>query len=328
MVFSPRILYSMLGIRQVSLFSFTKVLHTGSQREGVILCLEDGKGKRGWGEASPFPLFGKETKEDVLEQLECLGRGDPVEAPFPSVVFAWDSALSYWRDPAPQGQIPISALLWGDRKQIFTQAAKRASQGYKTVKVKLSSLSFAEARQVLLALHPYFSLRVDVNRAWTRTESLAFFSYFPSHFFSYVEEPFDEPRRYAEFPFPIAIDESWMETLSWEDMAHLPNMRALIYKPTLRGGEKEAECAWEWTRRRGVQLVLSSSIESPVGLHQIGRLARRLGVQEPLGIDTLSYFQDSTEDSIGSQGWLQIENGDMDLSFARKIWWQDVSCVL
>jgi len=48
----------------------------------------------------------------------------------------------------------------------------------------------------------------------------------------------------------------------------------------------------EWTTKRGVSLVLSSSFESDLGLAHVASIAHRLSLSAPIGIGTYHHLND------------------------------------
>jgi o-succinylbenzoate synthase len=213
---------------------------------------------------------------------------------FPSVAFGVESALLSLLEPKCGGRVEISALLYGSCEQILHQAELKKKEGYKSAKVKVSNLSLDEAFFVLTKLHKDFFLRVDVNRAWSYEESLSVFSSFPKNAFEYIEEPCRDLEKLPLFPFPLAIDESFPRELSLEDLKNLPQLQALIYKPTLQGGLCFCLPLYHWTKAQGIELILSSCFETDLGLYHIAKLSQRLSLKTPLGIGTYEALKRTT----------------------------------
>ncbi|HSX38735.1 MAG TPA: hypothetical protein VLE95_07915 [Chlamydiales bacterium] len=110
--------------------------------------------------------------------------------------------------------------------------------------------------------------------------------------FDYVEEPFQNPNDLAQFPHPLAVDESFPQDLSLAQLESFPTLKALIYKPTIQGGILGCLSLHEWTRKRGISLVLSSSFESDLGLAHVASIAHRLSLSTPIGIGTYHHLND------------------------------------
>ena len=281
-------------------------LATGQIRSGIFLHVTDEKGNSGWGDVAPLPQWSRETLEEALLQLKkkrqeiiqidwtadaCLDTLAELNL-LPSVSFGLESALLSLLKPLSAHSIATSALLMGSLQEILQQAKLRAREGYTSAKLKVSHFTFAEAANVICQLKDQFRLRIDVNRAWRTTDSMEFFSQFPSDAFDYVEEPCQNPHDLALFPHPLAVDESFPQDLSLSELESLPTLKALIYKPTIRGGMVHCLPLHKWAVERGITLVLSSSFESDLGLAHIASMAQRLSLSAPVGIGTYHLLQD------------------------------------
>ncbi len=255
-----------------------------------------------WGEVAPLPGRSRESYKQALTELHtlekiewsqdnCLDQLDQLTL-LPSVEFALESALLSWTDPLELQPIRMSALLMGSPDEIRLAATLRHQEGHVSAKLKVSQLSFTQANTLIEELSD-FSLRIDVNRAWKKEESLQFFSQFPLDRFEFVEEPFSNPHDLIHFTHPLGVDESFPQDLSLEKLETLPTLKTLVYKPTLQGGLLHARPLYAWAQERGIDFVLSSSFETPLGLKAIALLAQRLGVTSSLGLGTL-YHCDTT----------------------------------
>lgn len=294
-----------MQIQVLSLCSYTLPLTNGHMRSGAWLRLVTREGNVSWGDVAPLPFFSRESLREALEELEqkrqrilaidwtvenCLQELAQLDLP-PSGSFGLESALLSLLDPLPgRCVVPTSALLMGSCEEIRACAQPRQREGFTSAKLKVSQLSLREAARLIDELKGLFRLRIDVNRAWTTPESLEFFSQFPLDTFDYVEEPFQNPHDLAQFPHPLAIDESFPQDLSLEQLSSLPTLKALVYKPTIQGGMLHCLPLQKWADEQGIELVLSSSFESVIGLAHIASLGQRLGLRSPMGIGTYHYL--------------------------------------
>ncbi len=294
-----------LKIQKLSLHPYEIPLTTGQMRSGVFLQIFDENGNGAWGEIAPLPKWSKETLPEALIQLNqkqdeilaanwtketCLQELERLEL-LPSVTFGLESALLSLLDPLAEHQVSTSALLMGSPHEILQQAKQRLQEGFISAKLKVSNLRFEEAAQVIHALKDQLRLRIDVNRAWNTEDSLRFFAQFPLDTFDYVEEPFSNPHDLAQFLHPLAVDESYPHDLSLEEMESFPTLKALIYKPTMQGGMLGCMHLKQWAEKRGVEIVLSSSFESDLGLGYVASVAHRLSLPAPVGIGTFHYLE-------------------------------------
>lgn len=293
-----------MKIQIISLHPYAMPLTNGQLRKGILIDIKDDKGNRGWGDVAPLPKWSQETLDDSSKQLiqkqqeimkvdwtthNCLEEIKKLKL-LPSALFGLESALLSMFSPIQEHVIPTSALFMGSPQEIMQQATLRHQEGYTSAKLKVCNLSFEEAAKIIHQLKDKFRLRIDVNRAWKTSESLRFFEQFPLDTFDYVEEPFQNPHDLALFPHPLAVDESFPQDLSLEQLESLPTLKALTYKPTIQGGMTGCMDLHEWTAKRGIKLVLSSSFESDLGLAHIASIAHRLSLSAPVGIGTYYYL--------------------------------------
>lgn len=293
-----------MRIQSLSLYLYSIPLKNEIKRSAALVQLISEEGRCGWGEIAPLPNWSRETLEACLSQLKeqsafifsnewTRENVLPLLASLnflPAASFGIESALLSLLDSFSSSRVPASALLMGTPKQILEQSRQRLSEGWTSAKLKVGHLTLAEAEFVIRQLKDQLRLRIDVNRAWKTEESLQFFSQFPLDAFDYVEEPFQNPLDLALFKHPLAIDESFPDRLTLEDLGSLPTLKALIYKPTIQGGLLHALPLYEWARKNRIEFVLSSSFESDLGLACIGALARYLPGVAPIGIGTYYYL--------------------------------------
>lgn len=293
-----------MKIQTLSLHPYENPLITGAVRSGVLLHLTDEHNFSGWGDIAPLPKWSLETLADSITQINqeqekikkiewtketCLQELIALNL-LPSLSFGLESALLSILDPTSDLKIQTSALFMGTPQEILKQADLRKNEGYISAKLKVGHLSFEEALPLIQQLKDSFHLRIDVNCAWETKDALRFFSNFPLDTFDYIEEPFQNPHDLALFPHPLAVDESFPKNLSLSQLESFPTLKALIYKPTIQGGIAQCITLHEWAKRKKIDLILSSSFESAVGLSHIANMARRLSLSSPIGTGTCHFF--------------------------------------
>jgi len=256
------------------------ILHKISSRS-LYIQLSDAEGNTGWGEVAPLPNWSLETLDQCIEQLKTF-TGQNSRELYPSVSFGLESALLSLFSPLSDYTVPVATLLKGP--DILEEAKLKHQQGYTIAKLKVGLLPFEEAAPLIHELKNIFTLRIDVNRAWSTKESLNFFSQFPLDTFDYVEEPFRNPHDLDLFSHPLAVDESLRDTFTLAQLETIPSLKTLVYKPTLSGGLSHCLPYYKWAKEKNLDFVLSSCFESPLGLSQITAMASRLGLTTPVGI--------------------------------------------
>lgn len=171
--------------------------------------------------------------------------------------------------------------------------------GEKVAKVKVGLYEAVRDGMVvnlLLEAIPDLHLRLDANRARTPLKGQQFAKYVNPdyrHRIAFLEEPCktrDDSRAFArETGIAIARDESLREP----DFAFVAEegVRAVVIKPTLTGSPDKVREQVQAAHALGLTAVISSSIESSLGLTQLARIAARLTPDTIPGLDTLDLMQ-------------------------------------
>ncbi|MBI3508685.1 MAG: hypothetical protein HY069_03505 [Chlamydiia bacterium] len=214
------------------------------KREGILIQIGDG-----WGEVAPLPGFSKESLADARCELLAFAK-DQTPPISPSVKWGLSCALKPY-DTSPC-EIPLCAY-------------QTPFPGCTHLKLKVGALSLDQAIEKIRPYVGKYRLRIDCNRSWTLDTALLFAERFSSSDFDYLEEPvgsFDDLIRFSSVTqFPVAVDESFREGCAyWK----IPTLAAVVVKPMLLGGIPDLP---------HVPIILSSSMETSLGLVQIARFA-------------------------------------------------------
>jgi o-succinylbenzoate synthase len=201
---------------------------SASTRDTVIVALTDEDGRRGYGEAAPWPGFGTESAAEARAVLEAacnvIGGVDvtsaellpPEVAPLlrqaPAARAALQGALcdlaarraglplakylAAHRPSvhAPLREVSVSALLLERSPEALQhEAAVARAAGHRAAKIKLGGVSLAEDRRRAQAardgLGPDVGLRGDANGAWTEHEARVALRALEEFDFDYIEQP-------------------------------------------------------------------------------------------------------------------------------------------
>ncbi len=215
-------------------------------REGVLI-----EGPEGWGEFSPFPDY-------------------PPEVTVRWLAAALEAACSPWPQPR-RALIPVNVTVPAVDPDTATALVVRS--GCTTAKVKVAEPG--QNRQedadrvaaVRDALGVRGKLRIDVNAAWTVTEAVDRIEELSKFDLEYVEQPVKTIDELVEVrravAVPIAADEA--VRLSADPMRVVDRGAAdlLVLKPQPMGGVRRA---LDLARRCGVPVVVSSALETSIGL--------------------------------------------------------------
>lgn len=297
-------------MRRVELWRFQVPMDAGvvlrerrlKTRDGLLVRLTDGE-KQGFGEISPLPGFSIETVEEAQSEallwLQAWQTGSDTDlSEIPSVAFGLSCALAEISGELPQAaDYRAAPLCTGDPDELFEMLS--AIPGEKVAKVKVGLYEAVRDGMVvnlLLEAMPDLRLRLDANRAWTPLKAQQFAKYVNPDFrprIAFIEEPCKTREQSREFARETGIAIAWDESLREPDFefAAEPGLSALVIKPTLTGSLAKVRQQVEQAHVLGLTAVISSSIESSLGLTQLARIAAWLTPQTMPGLDTLSLMQ-------------------------------------
>ena len=270
-------------------------------RDGLYVCLREGE-REGWGEISPLPGFSQETWEEaqsvLLAWVNNWLAGDSELPQMPSVAFGVSCALAELADTLPQAaNYRAAPLCNGDPDDLILKLADMPGEKVAKVKVGLyEAVRDGMVVNLLLEAIPDLHLRLDANRAWTPLKGQQFAKYVNPDYrdrIAFLEEPCktrDDSRAFAR-ETDIAI--AWDESLREPDFAFVAEegVRAVVIKPTLTGSLEKVREQVKAAHALGLTAVISSSIESSLGLTQLARIAAWLTPETIPGLDTLDLMQ-------------------------------------
>ena len=274
------------------------------KREGLLVQIKC-KDHEGWGEIAPLPEFSEETLETAQKQTalwlknwDAARRNNEklsLDGLYPSVAFGLSCALAELKGLLnAEGNYQVAPLCYGDPDELYEPLSQM--QGEKVAKIKVGMYEANRDGMIadmLLEAIPDLQLRLDANRSWTPAKAQLFAKYVkPEHRarIQFLEEPCktrDESRQFArETGIAIAWDESVREA-DFVVQAE-PNVAAIVIKPTLVGSLDKCIKLIEQAHKKGLKAVISSSIESSLGLTQLARIAQQYTPNVTPGLDTLS----------------------------------------
>ena len=348
------------AIRRPLRFSFPAKTSRGSLTEHVAhyLVLDDPTRPdcpAGIGEASPLAGLSPDDDADFFDHLQALAARftragveefSPeaalrlVPAALPAVRFGLETAALDWHNggrrllydtPFSRGEsaLPINGLIWmGDAAFMREQIARKLTEGYSCLKLKIGALDFDTELAVLrdirtVAAPDRLTLRVDANGALSPPDAPARLAALAELGIHSIEQPIapGQPEALARLcaasPVPIALDEELIGLTTPAAQAELLDRVQppfLVLKPTLLGGLAATRAWVAAARARGIGWWLTSALESSIGLNAIAQLAAELGVEEfPQGLGTGQLYQpgDNPAGPLRAEGgWLRVEKGE------------------
>ncbi|KKC98860.1 o-succinylbenzoate synthase [Photobacterium halotolerans] len=281
------------------------------ERVGYVAQLRDGACV-GCGEIAPLVGLSVESSEVAKQQAICVlkhwvdGQDMTDMALYPSVAFGFSMALMCLSGQLPS-LVPYHTVPLLSAGSMADTAAMGALAECRLAKVKVGrAVPGHEAEQVnqLLCRFPHLSLRLDANRAWSLSQAHDFSRHLaPAHVsrIVFIEEPCQRPADSLTFSRETGLALAWDETL--QHAARAPDFRlnrlagaqTLVLKPTLIGSVQRCAQLIGDAQAAGMSVVISSALESSLGLTQLARLSHWLLPDSVPGLDTLHLFSAQLE---------------------------------
>ncbi|HGH4657189.1 TPA: o-succinylbenzoate synthase [Enterobacter bugandensis] len=271
-------------------------------RDGFFVHLQQDE-QEGWGEISPLPGFSLESLDEaqsaLLTWVKAWREGaNPALPDAPSAAFGISCALAELDGSLPEeANYRAAPLCTGDPDELFALLA--AMPGEKVAKIKVGlyeAVRDGMVANLLLEAIPDLHLRLDANRAWTPLKAQQFARYVNPAYRSriaFLEEPCKTRNDSRAFARETGIAIAWDESLREDDFEFVaePGVSAVVIKPTLTGSLAKVREQVSAAHALGLTAVISSSIESSLGLTQLARIVAWLTPDTVPGLDTLNLMQ-------------------------------------
>lgn len=276
-------------------------------REGWIAELRDGDAV-GYGEIAPLSEFSKETTAEAGEQAQALlelwvkGEAFALADALPSVAFGLSMAELELTGGLPtEGNYLTAPLCAGDPDALVVALSKMP--GDKVAKIKVGMYEAVRDGMVanmFIEAIPGLRLRLDANRQWTPVKARQFAKYVkPEHRsgIAFLEEPCMTPEDSLAFAQETGINIAWDETVRDEgfEVKAEPGVSAIVIKPTMVGSVQRCMELVKQAHEAGLTAVISSSMESSLGLNQLARFAAWQTPDVIPGLDTMQLFKAQLE---------------------------------
>ena len=281
--------------------SFSTAHGAMETREGAILTITTDTGMVGIGEMAPLPAFGGESLVEACDALvEVIPRlrESPLDTALQviqhlprSVASGLEMALldiqskrdgydigMLLTDAPLRSAIPVNAVIGSQSvEDVFVSALNAKQRGFSCVKLKVGgtknpSVEIERIAAARSALGPDIQLRLDANEAWTLEEANAVLSQCVSYRIQYVEQPLERhdlqgmQQLRRTLSIPIAADEAVHDLESARRVMLYGAANILIIKPQLAGGLYTSRQIISEATQRGIQCVITTTIESGISL--------------------------------------------------------------
>lgn len=302
------------------------------ERRGVLVSLGE-RGLLGWGDACPVPgwsthslddvrghlvvaaaQLGSELLDDVLDMLELVPEARAALAGAVHDLAAQRAGvpLAALLDDAAQPHVRVNASIGAaPTHRAAGEAALAVAAGFTALKLKVGAASpeedVARVGAIRERVGDEVELRVDANGAWDIDTALEVLGRLADVGVSFCEEPVSGIEQIAavgaQSAVPVAVDES---ARSVDDIARAlgtGTIDVVVIKPQALGGPDLAMRAVGLARSVGATVVVTSMIESAIGVAHAVHVAAAAGTEVAHGVATSSLLAGDVA------GALPIEDG-------------------
>ncbi len=332
---------------------------TVSDRELLLVAVQAGDGRTGYGEAAPLASYDGVTVADVRDALEAcatvldeyaghtpvadvLARCGEVTV-LPQALSAIDLALwdlagrrtgePVWRLLGAGGRDPIAgqesiAVNWtiaaADRSGAALEAAQARAEGFSTVKVKVGiGDDGARLAAIRAFAGPQMAIRIDANGVWDPEQARAALRALEPVGIELCEEPVHGLAAIAQLrgtgAIPLALDESARDPLALSAPA---SAELVCLKIAACGGISATIAAAARARAAGYEVYLASTLDGPLGIAAALHAAAVIRPTRACGLATLRLFADRADPLPVADGTLMPPT-EPGLGAASLVRWYD-----
>ncbi len=306
---------------------------TYSVREGLLINLSY-KNQVGIGEASPLRDYSLETLEQVIEsfqknyqkilELTFVGNNRTNYQIFlnylnnlglpPSLYFGLETAfldavskdenitISKWLNPSAKDSVPVNILLPSDFEKAKEEIKKhKAEQIFKYKLTQSVEEECAKLKELASVVSAKSQLRLDANQAYSFNDARKLVELCNALPIEYIEEPlkveefdsFIELKKISKVP--LAFDESLINNISLDQALKQDLADFYILKPSMLGGINATLTAIQKIREFKKEVVITSTLETEVGVIACFHTALAGEVARACGLNTLHLYNSSIQ---------------------------------
>lgn len=289
------------------------------QKETYFILAKEGN-KIAYGECNRFKGLSSDDRPDYEEKLKEIVERIPLEkenvladlAEWPSIYFGVEMLLKDWEHGGKRilfpevikedgFHIPTNGLIWmGEKESMKKQIQQKLKEGFVSIKLKIGAIDFQSECDLMQYIRSQYSadeveIRLDANGAFSKEEALEKLKVLEKYCINYIEQPIRagqwEEMAFlaAQSPIPIALDEELIGIYSLSEKQRLIDViqpQLLILKPALIGGFHGTDTWRSLIERQGGSWVITSALESNIGLNAIAQYTAQGHTRYAQGLGT------------------------------------------
>lgn len=301
------------------------------RRRGLLLGLGDGE-HTGWGDLCPMPGWSTHAIDELLDELvEVLFSDEPSPErlePWPEARAGFVGALydlaaqeagrslAAHLAPEPLERVAVNATISAvDVATALTTVNLALASGITTVKLKVAhrrpEADLALVEGTRRALGDDGEIRLDANGGWTPEEAVAALNAAEPFGVALCEEPtggIDAIAAVGEaVSVPVAADESMRSLEDLDAVLATGSIGFVVIKPQAFGGPDLAMAAIERARASGVTPIVTSMIDSAIGVAHAVHVAAASGVDIAHGLATSALLASDVGTPLPViDGWINV----------------------
>lgn len=279
------------------------------ERRGFWIVLRDEEGRAGLGEIAPLPGRTGDSISAAQGWIDRLSTGAPTDEDSGALEQMFADSPATWAGielalldlesrragvrlaeslaPSIRVPVPCNALLTEvDPAALAREASAAVSEGFGTLKMKIGGRPLSEDLRRIAAVRetigPAIALRADANGAWDLETAVHALSELSAFDLEYVEQPVAQGLREIRklSPVRIAADESIVSAASARALIADRAVDVLILKPMAIGGLRLAGAIAREAAAAGIEVVVTSILDTAVGVAGALHLAAGIPVAD------------------------------------------------
>lgn len=214
----------------------------------------------------------------------------------------------------PLSQVKINALIPRVSGYEATKLTTEfLTQGYTAIKIKVGSSDIGDDIERVKAVREKAgektNIHLDANGRWNETNVLGNLTLLADFGIDYIEQPLPTLAGMAwlkdQSPIPIAVDEAVSSLADLKEAIRLNCCHLVVIKPMFWGGLLTPGQGVELARSEGLPVILTGTLEGPIGRWGVYELARAGQIHRACGLTGYDYrdFKNNEDEKVRSGPW-------------------------